>query len=55
MKVTSYQLANKLYKLHDTVRLWKMYKPIKFICSTKDNHNRKKIFDLVPKKFPRTD
>ena len=26
-----------------------MYKPIKYICSTKDKLNRKKIFDLLPK------
>ena len=30
-----------------------MYKPIKYICSTKDDRDRKKIFDLVPKDFPR--
>jgi 23S rRNA pseudouridine2605 synthase len=47
-------VGKKIIKLHDTVRLWKMYKPIKFICSTKDDHNRKKIFDLIPKEFPRT-
>ena len=35
------------------IRIWKMYKPIKFICSTKDDRDRKKIFDLVPKDFPR--
>ena len=47
-------VGKKIIKLHDTVRLWKMYKPIKFICSTKDDRNRKKIFDLIPKEFPRT-
>jgi len=46
-------VGKKVLKLHDTIRLWKIYKPIKFICSTKDDHNRKKIFDLVPKKYPR--
>jgi 23S rRNA pseudouridine2605 synthase len=35
------------------VRLWKIYKPIKYICSTKDEQNRKIIFDLVPKNLPR--
>ena len=45
-------VGKKIIKLYETVRLWKIYKPIKFICSTKDEHNRKKIFDLVPKKFP---
>ncbi len=30
-----------------------MYKPIKYICSTKDNFKRKKIFDLLPKEAGR--
>ncbi len=46
-------IHKKIIKLNDTVRLWKMYKPIKFICSTKDDRDRKKIFDLIPKEFPR--
>ena len=29
-------------------------KPIKYICSTKDEQNRKIIFDLIPKNLPRT-
>ena len=35
------------------LRLWKMYKPIKFICTNNDPQQRKKIFDLVPKNYPR--
>jgi len=46
-------IGEKIIKLNHTIRLWKMYKPIKFICTTKDANNRKKIFDLIPKKFPR--
>ncbi|MDC6447606.1 pseudouridine synthase [Alphaproteobacteria bacterium] len=46
-------IREQLIKPINTIRLWKIYKPIKFICSTKDEHNRKKIFDLVPKSFPR--
>jgi len=46
-------VGKKLIKLNNTLKLWKIYKPIKFICSTKDEYNRKKIFDLVPKYFPR--
>ena len=46
-------VGKKIIKLHKTIRLWKLYKPIKFICSTKDEHNRKKIFDLIPKRYPR--
>jgi 23S rRNA pseudouridine2605 synthase len=47
-------IGGKNIKPSETIRLWKMYKPIKYICSNKDNHNRKKIFDLIPKNFPRT-
>ena len=47
-------IGKHIIKLNDTIRLWKIYKPIKYICSTKDEQNRKKIFDLVPKNFPRT-
>ena len=46
-------VGNKIIKLNEDIRLWKLYKPIKYICSTKDNLNRKKIFDLVPKDYPR--
>ena len=46
-------IGNKIIKLNETVRLWKIYKPIKYICSTKDEKDRKKIFDLVPKTYPR--
>jgi 23S rRNA pseudouridine2605 synthase len=46
-------IKNQIVRLSDTVRLWKIYKPIKYICSTKDEKNRKKIFDLIPKTLPR--
>ncbi len=46
-------VENKIIKTPKTIRLWKLYKPIKYICSTKDERNRKKIFDLIPKNFPR--
>jgi len=46
-------VGKKIIRLNETIRLWKIYKPIKFICSTKDEHNRKKIFDLIPKDYPR--
>ena len=46
-------IGKKIIRSNNTVRLWKIYKPIKFICTTKDENNRKKIFDLVPKYFPR--
>ena len=47
-------VGKKIIKLNQTIKLWKIYKPIKYICSTKDEQNRKKIFDLIPKNFPRT-
>ena len=46
-------IGKKVIKLQKTIRLWKLYKPIKFICSSKDENNRNTIFDLVPKNFPR--
>ena len=41
-------LHGDYFKIRDT-----FYKPIKYICSTKDDQNRKKIFDLIPKDLPR--
>ena len=46
-------IGKKVIKIQETVKLWRMYKPIKYICSTKDDRGRKKIFDLVPKDYPR--
>ena len=47
------EINKKIIKRIDKIELWKMYKPIKYICSTNDNLNRKKIFDLLPKKNPK--
>ncbi len=41
-----------LEKTNDT-ELWKLYKPKKYICSTKDKLGRKKIFDLIPQTLPK--
>ena len=46
-------VGEKVVKLNQAIKLWKLYKPIKYICSTKDEYNRKKVFDLIPKDFPR--
>ena len=43
------KVNNKIVKKANKVEVWKLYKPIKYICSTKDNLGRKKIFDLLPK------
>ncbi len=45
------KVSNKIIKKNNKVELWKLYKPVEYICSTKDNLNRKKIFDLLPKNF----
>jgi len=44
---------NKIIKLEKTIRLWKMYKPTKVICSNKDPQKRKTVFDYISKDFPR--
>jgi len=43
----------KIVTLESRVRLWKMYKPIKVICTNKDPQHRKRVFDLIPKNYPR--
>ena len=43
------KVDNKIVKKSNKVQVWRLYKPIKYICSTKDNLDRKKIFDLLPK------
>lgn len=43
----------KIIKLNTQVRLWKMYKPAKIICTNNDPENRKTIFSLIPKNLPR--
>ena len=44
---------NKTIKLDTKIRLWKMYKPIKTICTNNDPQKRKTIFDLIPNNLPR--
>ena len=46
-------INNKIIKLENKIRLWKMYKPSKVICTNKDPQKRKTIFSLIPKNFPR--
>jgi len=46
-------IGKKIIQISENIRLWKMYKPIKYICTTKDERQRKKIFDLIPQDFPR--
>lgn len=44
---------NKIIKLDTKIRLWKMYKPKKVICTNHDPQKRKTIFSFVPKNLPR--
>lgn len=43
----------KIIKIDKVIRLWKMYKPKKIICTNNDPQKRKTIFSLIPKNFPR--
>ena len=55
-KVTTNDLISinkKIIKLESKVRIWKMYKPPKIICTNNDPQKRKTIFSLIPKNYPR--
>ena len=47
------KIGKKIIKRNNKLEVWKMHKPIKYICSTKDNLKRKKIYDLLPKGIPK--
>ena len=44
------KVNNKIVKKITEVEVWKLYKPIKYICSTNDNLGRTKIFELLTNK-----
>ena len=46
-------VKDKIIKLEKNIRLWKMYKPTKIICTNKDPQKRETIFSLIPKNLPR--
>ena len=46
-------VRGKVIKKTQPLRLWKLYKPVKYICSNKDPQKRKTIFNLIPKNYPR--
>jgi len=46
-------IKEKTIKKNKILRLWKLYKPIKYICTTKDPQKRKTVFSLIPKNYPR--
>jgi len=47
------KVNGKLIKNIQSLRLWKLYKPVKYICTNKDPQKRKTIFNLIPKNYPR--
>ena len=47
------KLYDKIVKSNQFIRLWKLYKPIKYICTTSDPQKRKTVFNLIPKNYPR--
>ena len=47
------QIKNKKIFIKKNIRLWKFYKPVGYITTTKDPQNRKTIFSLLPKELPR--
>ena len=47
------KVNGKLIKKIQSLRLWKLYKPVKYICTNKDPLKRKTIFNLIPKNYPR--
>ena len=46
-------IGKKIIKLEKNIKLWKLYKPSKIICTNKDPQKRKTIFDILPENFPR--
>ena len=46
-------ISGKTIRLDNKIRLWKLYKPIKVLCTNNDPKKRKTIFDLLPKNIPR--
>tara|TARA_Y100000741_G_C18253675_1_gene558151 strand:+ start:731 stop:1417 length:687 start_codon:yes stop_codon:yes gene_type:complete len=47
------KIDNKLIKINKEIKIWKIYKPAKVICTNKDIHKRKTVFDLLPNNFSR--
>ena len=46
-------IGKKIIRLENNIKLWKLYKPPKVICTNKDPQKRKTIFDILPENFPR--
>ena len=50
----SIKIDNKLLGKKEPARMWIFHKPKGFVCSNKDEKNRKTIFDILPDNMPRT-
>ncbi len=50
----SVKIDDKLINQKQPVRVWVFHKPEGFLTTSKDPHNRKTIFDLLPRNMPRT-
>jgi len=49
----SVKIEDKLINAKQPTRLWIFHKPEGVLTTTKDPHNRKTVFDLLPKNLPR--
>ncbi len=47
------KLRGRLIKNNKSLRIWKLYKPVKYICTNSDPEKRKTVFNLIPKNYPR--
>ena len=50
----SIKIDNKLLAKNEPAKMWIFHKPKGFVCSNKDEKNRKTIFDILPDNLPRT-
>ncbi len=49
----SIKINNKLLPQKEATRMWVFHKPKGFVCTNKDEKNRKTIFNLLPEDMPR--
>lgn len=49
----SIKIKNKLLPRKERTKIWLFHKPKGFVCTNKDEKNRKTIFDILPEDIPR--